>query len=352
MGFIGRFAAAGIGLVIVAVLLTHHLLAVIRDWRTTTTINTVLETELAREPSTSLEKAFYHREDDRIDVLSMVRSSHVLPPPKVKRIEDALAQKLGRTVRLFIRASITKDVTATGATNLLTEINLNGDFTKRVLSPTARVETIAEQAVREMLADIPNVVLDDIDLINLPVGPVVVVSIQSPRTPLPAKVQWAEQVIQNRVGDPRVRLLVRTIESTDVSSTGLVLLGQAHFGVRTPEEIALQNTIQQQVKREIEKIPNLLVPNADAVKGAHGWVVRAEVVGSRVIDPKEVQAVEKALLNAVKQPVELTIWARSDLIVTGQRYFSMQGYREATSAQQPRPVETQAVPERESGVAR
>ena len=151
------------------------------------------------------------------------------------------------------------------------------------------------QGVREMLAEYPNITLNDIDLINLPVGPVIMVTIQGPRTPLPSKVRWAEKVIQDRVGDPRVRLVVRTIESSELSSTGLVLFGEAHFGLRSAEEIALQQKIEQQVKREIEKILNLFVPNADAVKRAQGWVVRAEVAGPRAPDPKELQAVNSSM---------------------------------------------------------
>jgi hypothetical protein len=115
--------------------------------------------------------------------------------------------------------------------SLLAQLTLDGTFTDRELSPAARLAQIAEQTVRDILVDRPDIRLTDVNVLQMPVGPVVVVSIQSAREPIPPRIGRAEKTIPERTGDPNVVLLVRTVVSSDITSTGRVLLGQAHFGV-------------------------------------------------------------------------------------------------------------------------
>jgi uncharacterized hydrophobic protein (TIGR00271 family) len=329
--FIERFAAAGIGLVVVAVILTYYLVGVVQDARTKTTINKVLEAELAADPTTTLEKFLYYRNKDWLDVFSTVLTPRVLSPQKVKRMEEALSRHVGEPVRLFVRCSLTKDVTATGATTLLTGRNLDGKFTTEALAPEAQILQSAEQLARELLIDFPEVTLNDIELVTLPTGPVVIVSVQMPRTPLPAGMQRLEKLLQERVGDPRARLVIRVINSVDISSKGRILLGQAHFGEQSAEEAALQETLEQAAQAGIEQIPNLFVMTIDAAKSEAGWGIRAEVVGPRVPSPAEVHALETTLQKLAGQPVTVSLWARTEVVVTGQRYTSVKEYAETVS---------------------
>jgi len=333
--FMERFAAAGIGLVVVAVILTYYLLGVIRDAQTNKIINSVLEAELATEPTITLEKALYHRDNSGLDVFSTVRTSRVLSPQKVKRLEEALTQGLGETVHLFVRCSLAKDVTATGATTLLTSRNLDGKFTTDAIVPEAQTLQTAEQVIREVMINFPEVTLNDIELVTLPTGPVIVVSVQMPRMPLPVGIQRLEKLLQDRVGDPRTRLIIRVINSVDISSKGRILLGQAHFGEQSTEEAALQEALEQAVQAGIEQIPNLFVNNIDAAKSETGWVVRAEVVGPRVPSPAEVHTLETALQKLAGQPVLVSLWARTEVVVTGQRYSSVKEQAEAAANRNP-----------------
>jgi uncharacterized hydrophobic protein (TIGR00271 family) len=329
--FIERFAAAGIGLVVVAVILTYYLIGIVQDARTKTAINKVLEAELATDPTTTLEKFLYYRNKDSLDVFSTVLTPRVLSPQKVKRMEEALSQHVGEPVRLFVRCSLTKDVTATGATTLLTGRNLDGKFTTDALAPEAQTLQSAEQLARELLIDFPEVTLKDIELVTLPSGPVIVVSVQMPRTPLPVGIQQLEKLLQERVGDPRARLVIRVINSVDISSKGRILLGQAHFGEQSAEEVALRETLEQAAQAGIERIPNLFVINIDAAKSEAGWGIRAEVVGPRVPSPAEVRTLETTLQKLTEQPVTVSMWARTEVVVSGQRYTSVKDYAETVS---------------------
>jgi hypothetical protein len=246
-------------------------------------------------------------------------------------MEEALSQHVGEPVRLFVRCSLTKDVTATGATSLLTGRNLDGKFTTEAIAPEARTLQSAEQFVREILINFPEVTLNDIELVTLPSGPVLVVSVQMPRTPLPVGIQQLEKLLQERVGDPRTRLVIRVINSVDISSKGRILLGQAHFGEQPAEEVALQETLEQAAQAGIERIPNLFVINVDAAKSEAGWGVRAEVVGPRAPAPAEVRTIEATLQKLAGQPVSVSLWARTEVVVTGQRYTSVKDYTETVS---------------------
>jgi hypothetical protein len=74
------------------------------------------------------------------------------------------------------------------------------------------------------------------------------------------------------------------------------------------------------------------VINIDAAKSETGWAVRAEVVGPLVPSPAEVRAIEKTLQKLAGQPVMVSLWARTEVVVTGQRYTSVKEYAEAASS--------------------
>jgi hypothetical protein len=153
-----------------------------------------------------------------------------------------------------------------------------------------------------------------------------------PRAPLPVGIQRLEKMLQERVGDPRTRLVIRVINSVDISSKGRILLGQAHFGAQSAEEVALRETLEQAAQAGIEQTPNLFVINIDAAKSEAGWAVRAEVVGPRVPSPAEVHTLETTLQKLAGQPVMVSLWARTEVVVTGQRYTSVKEYAEAASS--------------------
>jgi hypothetical protein len=121
--------------------------------------------------------------------------------------------------------------------------------------------------------------LDNLDLVQLPNGAVVVATIQSGRTLTPLEVSRFEKAIQKRLGDEKVRLLIRSDDLTDVSSKGRVLYGKAHFGGLSKEAKAAGEALENQMRERDQPYQNMFAPNVDAVPKAMTWSVRAEVVG-------------------------------------------------------------------------
>ena len=319
-GLAQRFAPAAIALLLVTALLTKYLVGVVENIHAQRAITAVLDQELAHEPSTALFGVDFSRGKDGIDVLAEVRTPHVPRPGRVKEIQDVLGSRLGEPVRLFMRCNLTKDVTASGSTTLRPYLSLNGKVTTAPVSPDMRLLQQAEQVAREVVATRPDIVLKDVELVNLPTGPVIVVSIESSRPPSPSKIARFEALLRERLGEETVRVMVRTADSTDITSKGRVLFGEAHFGARSAEEAQQQRTVEETVRANLQSVPNTFVTAIDAAHRESGWAVRAEVVGPRVLAPNEVHSIEEQTAKAVGASVDLSVRARTDVLVTDKQY--------------------------------
>ena len=322
-GLARRFAAAAIGLLLVTALLTNYLFRMVRDIQTQRAVTAVLDQELAHEPSTALSGVDFSRDTDGVDVIAEVRTPHVPAPGRVKEIQDALGSRLGEPVRLFMRCALTKDVTATGSTTLRPYLSLNGKVATAPVSPDMRLLQQAEQVAREVVATRPAIILKDVELVNLPTGPVVVVSIESPRPPTPDRIARFEALLRERLGEQGVRVVIRAAESADISAKGRILFGEAHFGAESTDDAQRQRAAEETVRTNLQRLPNTFVTAVDAVRREPGWAVRAEVVAPRLLAPGDVLGVEERAAKTLGESLDLSVRTRMDLLVTRERYEAL-----------------------------
>lgn len=226
-------------------------------------------------------------------------------------------------MRLFFRCTITHDVTSTGSVSLLSQRDLDGEFTLLALNSDVRALHVAEQVIREVMEKQRSFSLEGIEVVSLPAGPLLVASIQSFRRPVASEIRQVEELIQERLRDNSVRLLVRTISPLTISSKGQLLYGKAHFEELPPEQKLLREKVEQAVKREVEKRPNLFATDVDAIKDSAGWSVRVKIVGPRIPSPTEVRTVERLVGAALKQPVRLQALADTEIVVTRDDYLAV-----------------------------
>ena len=319
-GLARRFAPAAIGLVLVTALLTKYLVSTVENIHTQRAITAVLDQELAHEPSTALSAVNFSRGVDGVDVLAEVRTPHVPAPGRINEMQEALGRRLRQPVRLFMRCTLTKDVTATGSTTLRPYLSLNGKVTTAPISPDMRLLQQAEQVAREVVATRPNIILKDVELVRLATGPVLVVSIETSRPPKPSRIALFEALMRERLGEQSVRVVVRVAESVDITSKGRVLFGEAHFGASSEEATQRQRMVEEAVRANLESLPNTFVTAVDAARRESGWAVRAEVAAPRVLAPTDVHNVEDRTAKTIGESVDLEVRARTDILVTGQRY--------------------------------
>lgn len=72
---------------------------------------------------------------------------------------------------------------------------------------------------------------------------------------------------------------------------------------------------------------NVFVTAIDAIRRAPGWTVRAEVVTPRVPAPDEIRRIEQDSAKVIGAAVELTVRARTDVVVTGTQYRTVEQLR-------------------------
>lgn len=331
-----RFLTPIIGLVAVSILLTHYLIGMIDQWKTLQTADRVIAKELANEPSTAIDNVIIdrHTEGGTVNVLAVIRTPRVINPEKAKTVEKALANALKKPVQMFFRCSITHDVTATGSANLLARPDLNGDFTEKALPEDVRIAQISEQVVREMALDFPYIDLQDVRLVKFPSGPVVIVSIVSPSEPLPEGVRKVEKVINERIGGKPVKLLVRVIKSVDVTDKGRLLLGQAHFEKMSEEQQQMQTFIEESTRRLLAQFKGVIVLNLDAAQIGRDWRIHAEVIGPRMLSPKDIKRLEKNLVDLTHESIKITLLSSMEAAITDEGYYSVNELRRKSKQKQ------------------
>ena len=188
---------------------------------------------LAQEPSTALVSVEFNRDADGVEVLSTVRTPRVIPPERVERIQDG-AQRSGSASRCgsSCAASLTKDVTATGSTNLRPYLSLNGRVTEAPLAPDMRLLQQAEQVAREVAATRPEIALLDVELVARHRARCSSSRSRRRAIPRPTPSRASKPLLRERLGDPNLRVVIRRVDSTDVTAKGQILFGAAHFATR------------------------------------------------------------------------------------------------------------------------
>lgn len=323
--FLKRFAAAGIGLLAVAAILSRQLVITIDDWRLNQSIIATIEHALEDDPGARLSRVIYDQAaDGSVNVLATVNTPRSFSPQKVKAMQQAISEKVNRQISLFVRCAITHDVAAAGSANLLPTVNLDGHFIAASVTANVRITETAEQTLRELVSHSQTFELEGVQLVHLPTGPVIVATVSGARPPVPSQVRAAEETIHKRLDDSTATLLVRAATTSDITAKGRVLLGDALFAPMTAADRAVQEDLETRGKSELEQVANTFVNSIAAAKSANGWEVRAEVVSAEVLRPANVDRVEKSLAKIAGTSLTLSVLTPNGLIVGPKGFTTVQ----------------------------
>jgi len=330
-----RFSAAGIGLLAVAAILTRQLVVMMDDWQLRQSIVATIQHVLADVPGARLARINYEQaRQGPVNVLATVNTPRSFSPQAVNNMQQAVAKAVEREVNLFVRCAITHDVAAAGSANLLPTVDLNGRFIDASVTPRVRQTETAEQILRELVSRGRTFELEDVELLHLPSGPVIVATVSGAHPPVPSQVQYAQDRIREQLGDPAATLLVRATTTTDISGKGRVLLGDAQFGSLVPADLTIQKELGARGKTELERITNTFVNGIDVAKKGAAWEVRAEVVSARPLQPADVGRVERVLAGVAGTPLTLSVLNPDGLIVRSAAFTTVQRVVEETFARE------------------
>lgn len=319
-----RLIITGFCFLVVAMVLTKALVGMIEDRKREKVVHKVLSDVLERDPTAGLVDVLQKKRGDELSVLATVRTPKVFSPDRVAQIEEKLVGTLHMPLKLLVRCVLSRDVAPTGAMTSVTAPTLDGAFLSEELDPEVGRIQIAEQTLREMLSRQPQIELQDTDLLYLAGEIVIIATVQAPRVLVPLEVSQFESVIRDRLHDPGIRLLLRCLVTTEVTSRGRVLYGKTHFG----DLSEAAGRVQKETRSVVEALGGMFVTNADAVWADGHWSVRAEVTGTRVLNPLEVKQIEQSVAERVGQPVTLYAWSRVELMVTESSFMPLETYTE------------------------
>jgi len=318
----GNMAVAILSFLLVSTYLTHSLAAILSDRNQDAVVKTTLDRLLAEDPNSSLVRLHRKTEGETLDVLATVRTPKPFDPQRVATMEKTLAKALDQPVRLVARCLLTKDIFPPGATAVVVGPGLDGRFLTDKVPPDVKRLQLAEQTLRELFSTRPQLLLLDVDLVHVLGNPVILATLQSPRPLIPQEAKAFEAAIQQRLNDSSIRLLARCQVPVDVTATGRILYGKAHFGPPDPEA----ETVDAAIRRAVAELPDMFVTALDVVRGKDGFEARAEIAGPRLITPKEITAIEGKAAAVAGTSVHFAAWSRSDLMVTGKRYLPVEEY--------------------------
>jgi uncharacterized hydrophobic protein (TIGR00271 family) len=325
-GYLRRFGVPALGFLAVAILLTPPLVRIVEDRYLTTAIKRIISAQLSQLPTTAMFKMNHEMSAGKLYILGTVRTPRVITPYRVKVIQDALNASLRVPTVLILRCVLNKDISAIGTTSEVTAENLNGSFLSTKVNPKVFQVQVAEQVLREVLFSRPEFELVEVDQERLPAGSVIIATIQGPRVLIPSEVQEFQVSIQRRLNDNSIRLLARCLTTVAVDDTGRILYGWSHFALKPPEQRALMDKIDLAVRDAFKRFQDIFVTNVDAAPRHDGWQARVEVVGARVITPREAASVERIVTDRINRTVKIFFFSRSQAMVTPQGYNSVQDF--------------------------
>jgi uncharacterized hydrophobic protein (TIGR00271 family) len=325
-GFARRFGVPALGFMMVAVLLTPPLVRIVKDRYLTTNVRRIIAAQLSQLPTTAMFKMSHEMSGGKLYVLGTVRTPRVISPNRVKVIQEALTDKLRMPTALILRCVLTRDISATGSTSEVTAENLNGSFLASKVNPRVMQVQMAEQALREILLSHPIFELVEVDQVRLPAGPVILATLQGPRALIPSEVMEFQTSMRRRLHNPTIRLLARCLIMEDVDDTGRILYGWSHFGRPTLEQRVLMEKIDAAVRNAFKRFDDIFATNVDAAPKDEGWQARVEVVGARVISPREAAYVERQVTDQLKRAVKIFFFSRCQAMVTPEGYNSVEDF--------------------------
>jgi len=327
--FLRRYGVTAVAFIAIVVILTHSMVRIVHDRFVKDRVETVLRSEFAKMNASELDR-FEHRERDKtVHVMAIARSPELITPSEVKRMEAALADNLNMPVELMVRNMVAKDISATGA---FTAENapLSGTFFGDAVTPEERRKRLAEQVLLENLENEPGLRLTDVTLGRYDDRTLVAASVYSIRKILPHEVGLLQAQLRERMDDDSLAFVIRSVESQLTAADGPILIGWSYARARSVEDDARLAEMKELVKGETAKLHNVFPVAVYLNRAGETMRVLVEMEGPRSVTPEEVELIQTAASEAVGEPIELSIWHRSDAVVTTNGHSTFDEFTKTT----------------------
>jgi hypothetical protein len=277
----------------------------------------VLTVELANLSYASLDRQMHKTQNNEVYVLATVHAPRVIQPDEVRNFQDALFRRLEKPINLIVRTTIARDMSAVGSTSQVVEQNLDGHFINTEATEKEMVLKDAEQVLWEQLASRPDFRFVNVDYGRTPRGKVILAAIEGLRPPSAGEIRHVEHLIQERVQDPALSLMVRFTPSILLDRYGQGLYGWSFSGEITPEK----EKLAWDIRAAVNQVFHAHYPDVHPVRLYYNllgdkWKVLVEATGTGTLSFKDRSRIEKLVAEKVAHPVQTSIWFRVETVLT------------------------------------
>ncbi|MGB3364671.1 MAG: TIGR00341 family protein [Thermodesulfobacteriota bacterium] len=327
--FMKSFFVAVVGFIVVATFLTYSLVTIVKERKLKDTIEATLNNEFDKLHSTSIDSYVYDVEDGKLYILASVRSPIVMTPKDIKNLQDSFESKIDMPIELIVRSIISKDVSATGSANAIIDQNLDGFFINKKLNVDQILIRQAEQVILEQLSHWPKMRLVNTELVKIKRGITILATVTGFRLLTDREITSIENKMREKLEDPNINLIVRTLKTTISDHSGEMLYGWIYYedvdDAKKKELMELDKIVEAKFKNY-----NKLFPvNIHKKFEDEDISILIEAVGTEPITPQEIRKLEIELSDQASRNVNVDVWYKSDAIITRDGYRSFEDYNES-----------------------
>ena len=326
--FMKSLIVAVVGFVIVAAFLTYSLIAIVKERKLAENIEDILNTEFDKLHSTSVDNYVYDVEDGTLYILASVRTPIVMTPKDIKILQGKFEDRIDMPIELIVRSIISKDVSATGSTSAVIDQNLDGFFINKNLDEDQLMVRQAEQVILEQLSRWPQMRVVNTELITIERGKTVLATLTSFRLLTDREITTLENKIRESLNDQEINLIIRTLK-TDISDhSGNMLYGWIYYEDLDKEKVKELEKLDGIIKSKFEHYKWLFLLNIHKKFNGEKIDVLLETVGTDPMTPVEISRLEKEVSEKISRDINLDMWYKSEVVVTGDGYESFEEYNE------------------------
>ncbi len=325
--FIRRFSWATLAFFVLVVVLSNTLIEMVKARKLDRVIKQVLTVELANLSYASLDSQINKSENNEVYILATVRAPRTIRPDEVGKMQAELLRRLQKPIHLIVRTTIASDMSAAGSTSQVVEKNLDGHFVNTKATEREIILKNAEQVLWEQLGSRPDFKFVNVDYGRTPRGKVILAAIEGLRPPSAEEILHVEHLIQERVQDPALSLIVRFTPSILLDRYGQGLYGWSFSGEITPEKEKLARDIQAAVNQ----VFHAHYPDVHPVRLYYNllgdkWKILVEATGTGTLSFKDRSRIEKLVAKKVAHPVQTSIWFRMETVLTEEGEIPFQSF--------------------------
>ena len=319
-----RFGVAFFGFLLITAILSKALYDMTLERQLTNKISQVLLSELANLPATDIRQVLHNKKGDKMYVMTHLYSPTSISPSRVSTIQKALEVKLSMPIELFIRSTLSNDISSSGLLNQIETQGLDGFYLNRKSNPRVLITRMAEQIIRESLQSRLGLWLEEMNLIEIRGIDYILATVFGPRQLSNDEISLLEQEIRSQTKNDTINLVIRHVNVDLYDRLGLAYLEFAEVDITTSDEIVAR--IQGFLETKYNNSEHLL-DNIDIAFREEKYHILVELKGKQFFTKDEHTRLQRDLSDLIDQPVVLYVRSTPEIVITKDGNISFKKLR-------------------------